>query len=162
MSYDNRDTGVRADEKVVLELVKTRLRVRNRELQRLNAQGGIILSVPLAELKSIEARPVVDPIAIAFIVVGAALGAVTHFFWDDIYVWARWLLGVVAVLLAGFACFGIMQRKIVIQTLDGEISFYCNDPPDEGCCFVLSVRQLLRTLQQSRDAEQGPETGFRA
>ena len=84
MSLDDYDTGAFADESVVLALVKTRLRVRDGELQRLNSEGGVLLRVPLAELESFEIRTVVDPLAIVFIGVGAALGALTYFLWEEI------------------------------------------------------------------------------
>jgi hypothetical protein len=147
------------DDEVLVELAKTQLRVCADELQRVNAYGGLLLRIPLADVESIELRASFDPLCLAFFGMGAGLAAVAFFIPE--YVIATILLYVGAVGLAGLACFGMIARYFVIRTRDGETTVYCADSPDEGECFVISVRQLLRKQKEPKPArDREPETGF--
>ena len=159
--FGGRDDDPVQDEDVLVELAKTQLRVRDDELQRVNANGGLLLRIPLADVESIELRATFDPLCFIFFGMGAGLAAVAFFIPE--YVIATILLYVGAVGLAALACFGVIARYFVIRTRDGETTVYCSDSPDEGECFVLSVRQMLRKRKEPKATkDHEPETGFQA
>ncbi len=158
--YDYDD---KADD-AVLHLVKTRLRVNDDELQRLNKDGGFLLRIPLADVQSIELRSSFDPICL--VILAGALGVAAIAYFVSEWVILNIILYIVAIVLAIIACFGVIARSFVIRTVDGETKILNDDTPDEGECFVISVRRLLRTLGNDRGPRisrqpRDPETGFR-
>lgn len=125
-----------------LELVKTRLRIEDQELQQLNANGGLLLRVPLAEVTGLEFRKVVEPFGLAFFTIGLGLWCVGHFVCENNVL--KTLIFVGAVLVAGFGLLGVLGDRILVRTRDNQVLLECPDQASEGQAFVLSVNRLLR------------------
>ena len=154
MQFGRRDLGPIPDDAVILELVKTKLRVRDDELQRLNAQGGFLLRIPMADVESVELRASFDPLCLIMLGMAGALAAVAYFVSDHMLLTS--LLYVGAAILAGLSFFGVISRSFIIRTSAGETSVLCEDAPDEGACFVISLRQLLRNRKAPRREDSDP------
>ena len=126
----------------VLELSKTRLRVRDGELQRRNAQGGVALRLPLADIEAIEWRYVFDPMCLVFMAMGSGVGAIGRFLVENNTF--SGVLYVASVLMIGFGAIGLMGTYIVVQSGGKSFKIQCSDMNDEGEGFVASVEHMLR------------------
>lgn len=149
------------DNDAALELAKTRLRVDGDELQRRNANGGVLLRLPLADVADLELRAAFDPVCLVFLAAAAAVAAIAFFVSEYVILTSLLYLG--AVALAVLACFGTVTRRIVVRTSDGETQIQCDDNRDEAEGFVLSVRHLLRKRGETRPRlarHPDPDTGF--
>lgn len=167
MSYDDDDDD--REDRVIpaddadLSLVKTRLRIHDDELQRINRDGGYLLRVPLDDISAIQMRTSFDPICLIFFAAAVAVAAIAYSFPD--YAVIGIFLYLAAVALIALGCFGLLARRFQITMVDGETYVPCDDTPDEGECFVISVRRLLRTRadhprRDPRDRPD-PDTGIR-
>ncbi|HMP01244.1 MAG TPA: hypothetical protein PKD86_17215 [Gemmatales bacterium] len=124
-----------------LELMKTRLRLEESELVQLNANGNPVMRLPLAKVKRLEFRRVLEPIGLAFLTVGLVLWCIGFFVSENNIV--STLLYVGAVLVAAFGLLGILSDRIFIQTDSTHLLLECPDPSSEGQGFVLSANHIL-------------------
>lgn len=125
----------------VLELFKTGLRVQDGELQRVNAQGGITMRLPLGTIESVEFRTGFDPFCLVFITVGSGLGAVGYMVSENNLLTS--LLYAAGILLVGFGLLGCVVRWVRVCAPAGTIHIQCNDLIDEGEGFVCSLQALI-------------------
>jgi hypothetical protein len=142
--YDDEDSNPPDSSEHSLHLVKTRLCLNGGELQRLNNNGGAILRLPLAIVRSIEVRKKFDPICLVFMAMGAGAAAIGALVSENSTLTV--LLYVAGVLLVGFGLLGAMALQIIIRTDDEVATVQCTDMNDEAECFVTSVRHMLRGL----------------
>jgi hypothetical protein len=135
--YDYSDDESTAD----LELPQTMLRIEDGELQRRTHDGGTTMRVPLDDIEEIEVRREFEPVALVFLAIAAALGAIGHFISQSWLFTA--ILYVIGLVPLSIGVFGITGLYIVIRSTTGEVHVSSKDEPDETVGFVNSVRLLL-------------------
>lgn len=139
---------------IQLELAKTRLRIEDGNLVQLNANGNPIMHLPLAEVRSLRFRKVVEPMGLAILTLALLIFCVGHFVCEHNLL--KSLLYLAAVLIAGFGLLGLLSDRIHVRTQDGEVWLHCVDDADAGEAFVLSAHRLLHRWQERAQVKERP------
>lgn len=129
------------DEEPYLELIKTRLLVVGRELQRLNTDGGVLLRLPIDDIQRVEFKKFLEWPVLVFFGVGAALAAIGYYVSENNILSS--ILYVVTAFIVGFGLIGMFGRYIVVHSSSGVNTINCSDLDDEGEGFVTSLRRMM-------------------
>ena len=104
-------------------------------------------SLAPAEIESLAFRTTFEPMSLVFIGTGIGLGLVGYLAASTVE-WLSWVLYISGVLIIGFGIIGWVGYRIFIHSHGEAIGIACNDLPEEGRGFVISVRLLLRAARQ--------------